>query len=33
MGLGKSPAIVHAGQFAKMLVEGTVKRQTYRLCA
>lgn len=24
MGLGKSPAIIHAGQFAKMLVEGTV---------
>lgn len=24
MGLGKSPAIVHAGQFAKMLVEGKV---------
>lgn len=24
MGLGKSPAIVHAGQFAKMLADGTV---------
>lgn len=24
MGLGKSPAIIHAGQFAKMLVENTV---------
>lgn len=24
MGLGKSPAIIHAGQFAKMLVEGKV---------
>ncbi len=25
MGLGKSPAIVHAGQFAKMLIDGTVQ--------